>query len=183
MTCFLDAVNRDGERWPSRIRVDRGVENVLVCNALVQFQGEGRASFIPGPLTHNQRIERLWREVYRCVCHLYYYTFYAMESSGLLNVEDPTPLFTLHTIFIPRINNSLNEFSEAFKNHAVSTEGNWTPYQVWMNGMMHAIECMLYDIELYGCDPEGPSPSEEHNNTVVEPITLGNRQSIESYVF
>lgn len=65
----------------------------------------------------------------------------------------------------------------------MSTEGNWTPYQVWMNGMMHAIECMLYDIELYGCDPEGPSPSEEHNNTVVEPITLGKRQSIESYVF
>ena len=81
---FLDAVNRDGERWPSRIRVDRGVENALVCNAMVQFRGEGRASFIAGPSTHNQRIERLWREVYRSVCHLYYYTFYVMESSGLL---------------------------------------------------------------------------------------------------
>ena len=31
-------------------------------------------------------------------------TFYAMESSGLLNVEDPIQLFVLHTIFIPRIN-------------------------------------------------------------------------------
>lgn len=187
---FLDAVNRDGDRWPSRIRVDRGVENVLVCEAMVQFRGEGRASFIAGPSTHNQRIERLWREVYRCVCHLYYYTFYAMESSGLLNIEDPIQLFTLHTVFIPRINNSLNEFSEAFNNHAVSTEGNWTPYQMWMNGMMHANNPLAHgdtdgepdDLQLYGYDPEGPSPSEEDNNVVVEPITFDNRDLIESYV-
>ena len=161
---FLDAVKRDGDRWPSRIRVDRGVENVLVCDAMIQYRGEGRASFIAGPSTHNQRIERLWREVYRCVCHLYYYTFYAMESSGILNVEDPIQLFALHTIFIPRVNNSLREFSEAFNNHAVSTEGNWTPYQIWMNGMMHANNPLAHgdvdgepdDIQFYGYDPEGP---------------------------
>ena len=50
--------------------------------------------------------------------------FNAMESSGILNVEDPIQLFALHTIFIPRVNNSLREFSEAFNNHGVSTEGN-----------------------------------------------------------
>ena len=33
---FLDAISKDGERWPSRIRVDKGVENVLVCDAMVQ---------------------------------------------------------------------------------------------------------------------------------------------------
>ena len=104
LNLFFNAVSRDGDRWPSRIRVDRGVENVLVCDEMVQYRGEGRASFIAGPSTHNQRIERLWREVYRCVCHLFHYTFYAMESSGLLNVEDPIQLFVLHTIFIPRIN-------------------------------------------------------------------------------
>ena len=54
---FLDAIMKDGERWPSRIRVDRGVENVLVCDAMVQTRGEGRGSFIAGPSTHNQRIE------------------------------------------------------------------------------------------------------------------------------
>ena len=187
---FLDAVKRDGDRWPSRIRVDRGVENVLVCDAMIQYRGEGRASFIAGPSTHNQRIERLWREVYRCVCHLYYYTFYAMESSGILNVEDPIQLFALHTIFIPRVNNSLREFSEAFNNHAVSTEGNWTPYQIWMNGMMHANNPLAHgdvdgepdDIQLHRYDPEGPSPSEEYNNVVVEPMSLDNRHSIESHV-
>ena len=37
------------------------------------------------------------------------------------------------------------------------------------------------DIQLYGYDQEGPSPSKEAN-IVVEPISLDNRHSIESYV-
>ena len=61
-----------------------------------------------------------------------------MESSGLLNVEDPIQIFVLHTIFIPRISHCLNEFSEAFNNHAVSTEGNWTPSQMWIDGMIRS---------------------------------------------
>ena len=60
---FLDAVKSDGDLWPSRIRVDKGVENVLVCDAMVNARGEGRGSFIAGPSTHNQRIERLWRDL------------------------------------------------------------------------------------------------------------------------
>ena len=37
------------------------------------------------------------------------------------------------------------------------------------------------DIQLYGYDPEGPSPSKEAN-IVVEPISLDNRNLTESYV-
>ena len=59
LNLFLDAINRDGNLWPSRIRVDKGVENVLVCDAMVQARGEGRGSFIAGPSTPNQCIERL----------------------------------------------------------------------------------------------------------------------------
>ena len=113
-----------------------------------------------------------------------------MESSGILNVEDPIQLFASHTIFIPRVNNSLRKFSEAFNNHAVSTEGNWTPYQIWMNGMMHANNPLAHgdvdgepdDIQLYGYDPEGPSPSEEDNNVVVDPLTQSNQLGIDLYI-
>lgn len=96
---FLAAVQRDGNLWPSRIRVDKGVENVLVCDdAMVQARGHGRGSFTAGPSTRNQRIERLWRDVFRCVCHLYYYIFHAMEYSGVLDVTDTRHPFTLHLI-------------------------------------------------------------------------------------
>ena len=130
LNLFLDAINRDGNLWPSRIRVDKGVENVLVCDAMVQARGEGRGSFIAAPSTHNQRIERQWRDVFRCVCHLYYYLFYAKESIGILNTDNQIHLFALHLVFIPRINKALDEFCEAFNHHKVCTEGNWSPYQI-----------------------------------------------------
>lgn len=186
---FLDAVQKDGDLWPSRIRVDKGVENVLVCDAMVQVRGEGRGSFLAGPSTHNQRIERLWRDVFRCVCHLYYYTFYAMESTGLMNIENPVHLFTLHLVFRPRINKALSEFMQAFNNHKVRTEGNWTPYQLWTNGMLHPenpMSCAQLDetpndMETYGYDAQG-SATVDNNEVVVEPVNLPYADILESFV-
>ena len=54
---FLTAVEKHDGLWPSRIRVDKGVENVKVCDAMAAMWGNGRASFIFGPSTRNQRIE------------------------------------------------------------------------------------------------------------------------------
>jgi hypothetical protein len=118
LALFLDAIEKDGGLWPSRIRVDQGVENVLVCEAMVEKQGEGRASFIAGPSTHNQRIERLWH-VFRVVSHYFYYVFYAMEDSGILNTTNPLQMFALHMVFLPRINVALQEFMEAFNHHKI----------------------------------------------------------------
>ena len=61
---FLTAINQNHGLWPSRIRVDHGVENVLVCDEMVAKWGEGRGSYIAGSSTTNQRIERLWRDVF-----------------------------------------------------------------------------------------------------------------------
>ena len=187
---FLDAVKKDGDLWPSRIRVDKGVENVSVCDAMTQVRGERRGSFIAGPSTHNQRIERLWRDVFRCVCHLYYYIFYGMETTGILNTDDPVDLFALHLVFIPRINQALSEFMEAFNHHKVRTEGNWSPYQMWINGMMHTdnplsrgqLDDNPVDMELYGYDPQGPSSAESDNLVVVEAVDLGVNDLLKSFV-
>ena len=97
---FESAVERDGGLWPSQIRVDYEVENTAVCDAMVAVRGEERGSFIAGSSTRNQRIERLWRDVFRCICRVFYYTFYAMEQTGLLDVENPIHMFTLqHVLF------------------------------------------------------------------------------------
>lgn len=125
---FLDAVNRDGERWPLIIGVDRGFENVLSCNAMVQFRGERRASFIAATSTHNQRIEHLWREVYLCI---YKSPVFQWNHQDFLMWRIPLS-FSLCILFLSQ-NQQFPELSEAF-----NTEGNWPPYQMWMNGMIHA---------------------------------------------
>ena len=43
------AVQKDENLWPSRKRVEKGVEKVLVCDAMVQARGGNRGSFIAGP--------------------------------------------------------------------------------------------------------------------------------------
>ena len=130
-------MERDGGLWPSRIRVDYGVENTAVCDAMVAVRGEGRGSFIAGSSTRNQRIERLWRDVFRCICHVFYYIFYAMEQTGVLDVENPIHMFTLQYVYLARINNALSEWMVSFSDHPVQTEHSWSPNQMWLNGMMH----------------------------------------------
>ena len=188
---FLNAVEKDG-LWPSHIRVDHEVENVLVCDAMVNARGEGRGSFIAGPSTRNQRIERLWRDVLRCVCSVFYYIFYAMEDAGLLNINSSIDLFALHLTYIPRINHALGEFLEGSNHHQVRTANHWFPYQMWVNGMLNENNPLAHrqldedpdGLAVYGIDPAAPSPFEDsENNVVVLPVNLpGDNQLIQSYV-
>jgi hypothetical protein len=92
---FMNAIEKNG-LWPSRIRVDHGVENVLVCDAMVSARDEGRGSFIAGPSTRNQRIERLWRDVFRCVCS--FFIIYFMQWKMLVYLTSTALSICLHFI-------------------------------------------------------------------------------------
>eukprot|EP00794_Sanderia_malayensis_P013238 gene13238-14596_t len=146
LNLFEQAISNDGGLWPSRICVDFGVENVSICDAIVAKQGVGRNSYIAGSSTRNQRIERLWRDVFRCV-----------------------------------INAALSEWVECFNNHPISTEHGWSPNQLWTNGMMNEhnplagnnCDDSVTDGELFGEDPQGPSPFEQSdNNVIVSPVEI-----------
>ena len=123
---------------PLRVRSDCGGENVDVWYYRhEQYQGDP-SCVIVGASTHNERIERLWRDVHRCVLKPFADTFRIMESQGILDPLNEVDVFSLHYCFLPIVNKAIESFQEAWNNHKVSTEGNATPYQLYLAGMMAA---------------------------------------------
>ena len=59
-----------------------------------------------------------------------------MEDLGILNPVTEADLFALHYVFIPRINNHLHQFKEAWNRHPLRTEQGLSPLQLWQ-GRMH----------------------------------------------
>ena len=119
LSCFLKGVETYG--IPSRVRSDKGKENVLVSDYMIEKRGSERGSMITGPSTHNQRIERLWRDVFDGVLALYYELFTFMEDNELLDPFNEIDIAALHYIFIPLINNKLDAWRHAWSKHRIQT--------------------------------------------------------------
>ena len=116
--------------WPSRLRCHRGGENIDVAQAMLEVRGVGQRRVLVGRSVHNQRIEHLWRDVFRCVCHFFNSLFYSMEDSGILNPINEADLCVLHYVFIPRINACI-QFVSAWNHHPLRTESGLSPLQLW----------------------------------------------------
>ena len=133
LALFQKAVYECG--WPRRVRSDKGGQNVDVAHAMISFRGVGLASHIAGSSVHNQRIERLWRDVFRCVCHSLYALFYEMEDSDILNATSDVDLFCLCFVYVPRLNHLLEQFKHGWNNHSLHTQHGCTPLQLWATGI------------------------------------------------
>ncbi|XP_062304625.1 uncharacterized protein LOC134009010 isoform X2 [Osmerus eperlanus] len=83
---FIGGINKFG--LPSRVRSDKGGENIDVAQFMVEHRGENRNSHITGRSVHNQRIERLWRDVYIQVLDPFHVLFRNLEREGMLNPDD-----------------------------------------------------------------------------------------------
>ena len=73
LSCFLKGVNTNG--MPSKVRSDQGRENVSITDFMIEHCGAGRESMLTNKSMHNQRIERLWRDVFEGVLALSYEIF------------------------------------------------------------------------------------------------------------
>ncbi|XP_067085574.1 uncharacterized protein [Osmerus mordax] len=131
---FMEGVMMFG--WPYKVRADQGVENVDIARAMFTTRGTGHGSFISGKSVHNQRIERLWRDVWTAVTHVYYDVLHSLEDEGLLDLADSLHLFCVHFVFVPRLQQDLEHFAKGWDDHSLRTERGRTPNQLWHLGLM-----------------------------------------------
>lgn len=155
---------------PSRVRCDMGVENTLVCSYMEEKRGEGRGSAIRGRSVHNQRIERLWVDLWNGCINVYYDLFYFMERNGLLDRENEVHIFLLHYVFLPRIQRSIEQFIEQWNSHQLRTEHQYSPLQMFVKRSLelygttntavqdifaHSEEPTNVDCNTFGVDQDG----------------------------
>ena len=167
---FIKAVQEWG--LPSRVRCDQGSENVDVVKYTLSTRGTGRGSALVGKSVHNQRIERLWRDVFKDDLANFYEVFSLMEELGILDPLSEIDLWCLHFAFLPHINYCLHEWSAAWSRHPLSTAHNNTPLQLWIKGSLNSAEDGTDPIDVsgvYGIDWDGPVPLEE--DTIEVPPT------------
>ena len=175
---FEEAVEKN--RLPSRVRSDMGIENVGVTRFMLHNRGLKGKTVLVSSSVYNQRIERLWLDVKRLVVCRFKSIFYSMEENDLLDLLKDLHLYVMHLIFFPSINNALRDLLEDWNNHPLSSEHNFSPYQLWRLGLNNYQisnpekfnELSNRDWESFGIDYEGPLPSEENDDVIVLEINF-----------
>lgn len=114
----------------------------------------GEGSMITGSSTHNQRIERLWRDVFEGVLCYFYHLFYHMEDEGILDPLNFIHIVALHYIFMDGINRRLQFWQNAWSGHRIRTVKS-SPINLWTTGQLQNPTCIPLsetDLQDYGLE-------------------------------
>ncbi|KAG8707471.1 hypothetical protein FRC09_001809 [Ceratobasidium sp. 395] len=133
---FLEATKQYG--CPSRCRGDRGGENLAVATYMTLVRGINRGSYMWGSSTHNQRIERLWRDVGEQFSRLWKAFLLRLEQQHSLERSNPYHLWLLHFLLLDQLNFDATSFVSRWNAHGVSgstTQGQ-TPQDMRFLGQL-----------------------------------------------
>ena len=176
LSLFVEAIQQF--HLPRRIRTDHGTENVYVARHMLHHYGLLGNHVLTGLSVHNQRIERLWKDVNLYVVKYFKNIFYYLESHNLLDPVNEVHLLALHLVYKPRIKNALHHLAQQWNHDPLSSERNRSPYQVWTEGFYShansshgAVLDLLHDEDArnFGIDNEGPTPEIQTQNNVTVP--------------
>ena len=143
LSFFQQAIPNYG--LPARIRSDMGGENTAVAQFLLNHPSRGSGCMITGRSVHNQRIKRLWRDVF-AECTSYFYTlFYALEENGVNKITIAKQIYLHCILFIWRIfkSNSINS-----KRAGTTTECEHAIIELRFNSGCLGFTIILLDIQM-----------------------------------
>ena len=82
-------------------------------------------------------------------------------------------LYSLHNVYFPRVNKSLEQFQDGWNHHGIRTADYKFPYQIFTDGALELQQSGLYGLDVflnvnenYGVEELGLSPEEAGNQMV-----------------
>ena len=83
---------------PDCVRSGDGGENVGIWSYMLNIHSGDESCVIAGSSIYNERVERMWRDVYRCVSKQYADLFQSLERDGFLDPLNEDDIFALYIL-------------------------------------------------------------------------------------
>ena len=130
---------------------------------------------------HNQRVECMWKDMHQSVTKLFYRLFYFLEEMRWLDPTNDIHMYSLHYVYIPRINCALTLFKTGWNKHGIRTEHASSPEQLFVAGALRLrnsgmVAVDFFDnvqIDSYGVDEEGLGIDDDDGAIVIPENTFG----------